>query len=136
MRKLFGLALGMAMAASLTACGSGIEQSCQTTAKAEETTQKEASAETTAADAKADSSADIDYPTKDITIIVPFDAGSGNDILARLISKITMEGKYFKGANIIVENQPGGGGAIGQAGKDRLPCRWLYPADLYSICYQ
>ena len=92
MRKLFGLALGMAMAASLTACGSGNQGgAAQTTAKAEETTQKEASTETTAADAKADSSADIDYPTKDITIIVPFDAGGGNDILARILSKTAME---------------------------------------------
>ncbi|MEI3283156.1 MAG: hypothetical protein V8R61_10915 [Enterocloster sp.] len=63
-------------------------RAAQTTAKAEETTQKEASAETTAADAKADSSADIDYPTKDITIIVPFDAGGGNDILARLSPRL------------------------------------------------
>lgn len=129
MRKLFGLALGMAMAASLTACGSGNQGgAAQTTAKAEETTQKEASAETTAADAKADSSADIDYPTKDITIIVPFDAGGGNDILARLISKTAMEGKYFKGANIIVENQPGGGGAIGQAYVAKTA-----PADGYTL---
>lgn len=129
MRKLFGLALGMAMVASLTACGSGNQGgAAQTTAKAEETTQKEASAETTAADAKADSSADIDYPTKDITIIVPFDAGGGNDILARLISKTAMEGKYFKGANIIVENQPGGGGAIGQAYVAKTA-----PADGYTL---
>ncbi len=34
MRKLFGLALGMAMAASLTACGSGNQgRAAQTTAK-------------------------------------------------------------------------------------------------------
>lgn len=129
MRKLFGLALGLAMAASLTACGSGNQGgAAQTTAKAEETTQKEASTETTAADAKADSSADIDYPTKDITIIVPFDAGGGNDILARILSKTAMEGKYFKGANIIVENQPGGGGAIGQAYVAKTA-----PADGYTL---
>ncbi len=53
MRKLFGLALGMAMAASLTACGSGNrEELPRQLQKAEETTQKEASAETTATDAK------------------------------------------------------------------------------------
>ena len=98
MRKLFGLALGMAMAASLTACGSGNQgRAAQTTAKAEETTQKEASAETTAADAKADSSADIDYPTKDITIIVPFDAGGGNDIPARPDLQDCYGRKIFQG---------------------------------------
>lgn len=55
------------------------------------------------------------YPEKDITIIVPFDAGGTNDIMARLIAKVANEGGYFNGKNIIVENQPGGGGAIGQA---------------------
>ena len=97
MKKRLALVLaGVMMVSSLAGCGSS--KPAETTAAA--------AGETTAAaaDAKADSSADIDYPTKDITIIVPFDAGGGNDILARLISKTAMEGKYFKGANIIVDN--------------------------------
>ncbi len=36
--------------------------------------------------------------------------------------------KYFKGANIIVENQPGGGGAIGQAYVAKTA-----PADGYTL---
>lgn len=39
---------------------------------------------------------------------------AATDIVARVIAKVAMEGGYFNGANIIVENQPGGGGAIGQ----------------------
>jgi putative tricarboxylic transport membrane protein len=60
-------------------------------------------------------SAEFKFPEKDITIIVPFSAGGGNDILARVIAKVAMDNKYFKGNNIIVENRPGGGGAVGHA---------------------
>ena len=60
-------------------------------------------------------SAEVDFPNKTITIIVPFDAGGGNDIYGRILAKVAVEGGYFKGQNVIVENQPGGGGAIGQA---------------------
>ena len=88
MKKALALVLALGIAASLTACGQ----------KGQGTTDDGAS----------------DFPNKDITIVVPFDAGGGNDIVARLIAKVAMEGGYFNGANVIVENQPGGGGAIGQ----------------------
>ena len=59
--------------------------------------------------------AEVDFPKKTVTIIVPFDAGGGNDIYGRILAKVAVEGGYFKGQNVMVENQPGGGGAIGQA---------------------
>ena len=56
-----------------------------------------------------------DFPSKQITIIVPFDAGGGNDIYGRVLQKVAIDGGYFNGQNVQVENMPGGGGAIGQA---------------------
>jgi len=50
------------------------------------------------------------YPTKPITIIVPFSAGGGLDLLARALEK--MAPKYL-GQPLIVVNKPGGAGTIG-----------------------
>lgn len=109
-RKAVGMAVAAVMAVSLTACSGG------TAPKNAETQAAGTKGETAAAekDAKA-AAAGLAFPEKDITIIVPFDAGGGNDIVARLIAKVAMDGGYFGGKNLIVENQPGGGGAIGQA---------------------
>lgn len=50
------------------------------------------------------------YPTKAITIIVPFPPGSGNDTVARILGpKITDDWKQ----QIVVDNRPGAGAAIG-----------------------
>ncbi len=50
------------------------------------------------------------YPTRDITLIVPYNPGGGTDPVARQFA-IQME-KELKG-NINVENRPGGSGTIG-----------------------
>lgn len=51
-----------------------------------------------------------DYPNKPVRIIVPFAAGGGTDIFARIWSEGM--GKAL-GQRFIVENQPGAAGAIG-----------------------
>jgi tripartite-type tricarboxylate transporter receptor subunit TctC len=51
-----------------------------------------------------------DYPTKPVTIIIPFTAGGAGDILARMLSP-RLE-KVF-GKPFVVENKPGAGGVIG-----------------------
>ncbi len=53
---------------------------------------------------------EVDFPTKDIKVIVPKDPGGGTDIVARGLVEYTKD-KFDK--NIIVENQPGGGGVTG-----------------------
>ncbi len=53
-----------------------------------------------------------DFPTKDVTIVVPYDAGGGVDITTRVLQDAA--GKdYFGGHGIIVENRGGGGAVIG-----------------------
>jgi tripartite-type tricarboxylate transporter receptor subunit TctC len=50
-----------------------------------------------------------DFPTRTISIIVPFAAGGGNDVQARLVAKGLSE---RLGSSVIVENRPGAGGHI------------------------
>ncbi|TFI46674.1 tripartite tricarboxylate transporter substrate binding protein [Diaphorobacter sp. DS2] len=50
------------------------------------------------------------FPTKPITIIVPFSAGGTTDILARIVGQgLTTE----LGQSVVVDNKPGAGGNIG-----------------------
>src|SRR3954463_389724 len=51
-----------------------------------------------------------DYPDHAIKMIVPFAAGGGTDLLARLIAQ-NLNSKW--GQPVVVENQPGASGAIG-----------------------
>ncbi|GAI78483.1 unnamed protein product, partial [marine sediment metagenome] len=51
-----------------------------------------------------------EFPDKQITIIVPYSAGGGNDIGARLMVPYLQE---ELGVSIVVTNKPGGGGQVG-----------------------
>jgi tripartite-type tricarboxylate transporter receptor subunit TctC len=50
------------------------------------------------------------YPTRPVTIVVPFAAGGGNDILARLLAQHM--GSAL-GQQFVIENRAGAGGTIG-----------------------
>ena len=50
------------------------------------------------------------YPAKPMRLVVPFAAGGGNDLLARIISQ-ELQKKW--GQPAVVENRPGAGGNIG-----------------------
>lgn len=52
------------------------------------------------------------YPSKNITMIVPFGAGGGSDILARTIVSVIQELKLLP-VQLLVENRPGSSGAKG-----------------------
>jgi tripartite-type tricarboxylate transporter receptor subunit TctC len=49
------------------------------------------------------------YPTRSITLVVTFPAGSAPDIIARLAAQHMSE---RLGQNVVVENKPGAGGNI------------------------
>jgi tripartite-type tricarboxylate transporter receptor subunit TctC len=65
-----------------------------------------------------------DYPNHAIKIIVPFAAGGGTDVLARIIAQ-NLNGKW--GQPVVVENQPGASGAIGTRAVMKAP------ADGYTL---
>lgn len=51
-----------------------------------------------------------DWPTRNITVIVPLGAGSASDIIARVVME--QVGRQL-GQTVVVENRPGAGGTIG-----------------------
>jgi tripartite-type tricarboxylate transporter receptor subunit TctC len=51
-----------------------------------------------------------DFPNKPITLIVPFQAGGATDVVIRPLAEAV---KKHLGQPVIVENRPGGGGAVG-----------------------
>lgn len=50
-----------------------------------------------------------DYPSRPITLVVPYAAGGGNDVMARIVGE-----KMSKtlGQQVVVDNRPGAGGAL------------------------
>jgi tripartite-type tricarboxylate transporter receptor subunit TctC len=50
------------------------------------------------------------YPARPLRIVVPFGAGSGTDVVARLIGEELRSGL---GANVVIDNRPGASGIIG-----------------------
>lgn len=64
------------------------------------------------------------YPSRSIQIVVPFSAGGGNDLLARVLAE-KLQKRW--GQPVIVENKPGAGGNIGTEAMLRAP------ADGYTL---
>ena len=64
------------------------------------------------------------YPTKPVTIVVPFSPGGGVDVMARLLAEKL---RVLLGQSVIVENKAGGSGMIGTTAVARAP------ADGYTL---
>lgn len=64
------------------------------------------------------------FPSKPIRVVVPYQAGGGTDIMARLLAEPLSKDL---GQPVVVENKPGAGGAMGAAQVARAP------ADGYTI---
>src|ERR1700759_2567258 len=58
------------------------------------------------------------YPDHAIRMIVPFEAGGGTDVLARIVAQ-NLNAKW--GQPVVVENQPGASGAIGTRAVMKAP---------------
>jgi tripartite-type tricarboxylate transporter receptor subunit TctC len=50
-----------------------------------------------------------DYPSRPITLVVPYAAGGGNDVMARIVAE---KMSRTLGQQIVVENRPGAGGSV------------------------
>jgi tripartite-type tricarboxylate transporter receptor subunit TctC len=59
-----------------------------------------------------------DWPTRPVTMVVPFAAGGGTDVLGRLIGRRLSE---ILGQQVIVENVGGAGGMVGSARVVKAP---------------
>src|SRR5437016_8839248 len=57
-----------------------------------------------------------DYPTRPVTIVVPFAAGGGTDIIARLLAQ-KLEQRL--GKSFLIDNKPGAGSTLGAAAAAR-----------------
>ncbi len=55
----------------------------------------------------------IDFPHKDITVVVPFSRHGGADITMRMLAQVSAQ--YLQGKALVVKNIPGEGGLVGQA---------------------
>lgn len=73
------------------------------------------------ADAQENASA---YPSRPITMVVPFAPGGGTDMLARMIAR-RLESAWNK--SVVIENKPGSGGIVGAMAVTRAP------ADGYTL---
>ena len=107
MKRIAALALALAMTLSLAACGSSSSSSGAASSGA---------ASSGAASSGAASSGDastggqaVDYPTSDITFVVPAAAGGGNDLATRALIPSLEESL---GVTIVPLNQGESGGAV------------------------
>ena len=53
-----------------------------------------------------------DWPTRPLTMVVPFPAGGGTDVLGRVVGKRLSE---ILGQPVVIENLAGAGGMVGTA---------------------
>ena len=58
------------------------------------------------------------YPTRPITMVVPFAAGGSTDVVARIIAQKMSEGL---GQQVIIENVAGAGGSTGRGPRSPGP---------------
>jgi len=65
-----------------------------------------------------------DYPSKPVTVIVPFSTGSASDVIARIVLE---KMNTTMGQRFVVDNRPAAGGAVGTAAAAKAP------ADGYTL---
>lgn len=92
MKRIFSLVLALAMALTLAACGN---QPANPDTEGNGDTQQETK---------------LDWPKKTITIICPYSAGGGSDLMSRAVAD---ELSKRLGVSVVVDDKPGGSGSIG-----------------------
>jgi tripartite-type tricarboxylate transporter receptor subunit TctC len=75
-------------------------------------------------------SAQSAFPTKPITVIVPFPAGGSTDRHLRIVAQ---DASRYLGQTVIIENRPGAGGTLGPATMSRTAKPDGYTVALYTL---
>ena len=109
MKKLLAVISALSVLLAIAGCGGTSE----TSSAASESAAPASSAASEEA-ASGEATAELDYPTQDITVIVPFTAGGNADLSMRALTMAANEGGFFNGQTLVVENVGGGGAVIGQ----------------------
>lgn len=91
-KRIVSLILALAMALMLVACGS---QPANSNTDGDGDTQQETK---------------LDWPKKTITVICPYSAGGGSDLMSRAVAD---ELSKRLGVSVVVDDKPGGSGSIG-----------------------
>lgn len=107
MKKLISLILAMIMVVSLCACGNSTTTPATEAAKAPEAAH-EVAPEAPAAEAEAVTK----WPVKDVTMVIPYSAGGGTDLIARAYADALEE---ILDINIVTTNMVGGSGMVAAA---------------------
>ena len=102
-KRYFALAAAAALALSLTACGGADSQAAQSAPS---------SSASAAASGSETSSLPEGYPSKEITYIYPFTAGSGNDVYFRLLAEKVREMEGWD-KSIVIDYVTGASGDVG-----------------------
>lgn len=131
MKRIIALGMAAVMCLSMTACSVSTSSKTTTTAAAttaaaaaETKAETTAAAETTEAKAESQIVATDSYPTKPITMIIPYGAGGTTDVWGRKLAALL---EKYLGQPITVTNQGGASGSIGsQFVKDQ-------PSDGYTV---
>lgn len=119
MKKVIALGMAAVMCLSMTACSVSTASKTTTTTAAEtaaetkEETEAAKAEETTAeetTEAESDIVAIADYPTKPLTMIIPYGAGGTTDVWGRKLAALL---EKYLGQPITVTNQGGASGSIG-----------------------
>ena len=66
-----------------------------------------------------------EYPTKSVTLVIPYPAGGSTDVTGRVLAAAA---KKFLGQPLIIENKTGGGGTVG------VNLVITRPPDGYTLC--
>lgn len=123
MKKFLSLALAVILGISVTACSVTVEKPQGETASGETVTQESKESSDSKETAEA-GKPKTDYPTKPITMMIPYGAGGTTDTYGRKLA-VLLE-KYL-GQSVTVTNQSGASGSVGsQFVKDQ-------PSDGYTL---
>lgn len=114
MKKPLTLIAALTIAATLCACGQANTPTPSQSASPTPSQSASPSPSQSSSASSEQSAAPLDYPTKDITVIVPFSAGGNADLSMRALCNTANDLGLFNGHTLVVENVGGGGAVIGQ----------------------